>query len=482
VDEARRLAQHIGDKKLDARLCQGAAAALMASQDAKDAIESLEKGVELSKDAGDNRERAQAQRAIFRIHFNQKDYEAALRAARLARSISNASQDKRAEAGDCLNIAVAFANCKDVEKAVAVASEAQELFQDINDVSGEARALSVIADLRRLQRDLEGALEAAEERLTILRDFGDVKAEAAALEQIAGFYLDRSNFTEAERALKEGLSVAQKAMDRKQQVSLLLKEVQIYVAQSQDSSAGSSKSFAEKALKASTEALSVAGKASSKPLRASALYWRAHALSIADRYDDALRTATEAAESFAAVGSQQGEARSLLLLSSLHNAFGRRDKAMSVANAALNLAQLCSDSEAADEARKLIERMASKPVVQQVLQQPVASPITSQQQERVAAAAPPSQTEANVALQPKGLDPEHVRKKLMAMVQDVIATDDELFLDSPFMESGMDSLSSVSLMSMVAKEFSMSLSPSLVFDFPTVRVLEAHLVEESRNM
>merc|ERR1719433_2592578 len=74
----------------------------------------------------------------------------------------------------------------------------------------------------------------------------------------------------------------------------------------------------------------------------------------------------------------------------------------------------------------------------------------------------------SVAAKPKGLDPGFVRKQLMAFVKDVMATDDELELDSPFMEAGMDSLSSVSLMSMVAKEFQMALSPSLVFDFPTV--------------
>merc|ERR1711870_154464 len=68
----------------------------------------------------------------------------------------------------------------------------------------------------------------------------------------------------------------------------------------------------------------------------------------------------------------------------------------------------------------------------------------------------------SVAAAPKGLDPAFVRKQLMTFVKDVMATDDELELDSPFMEAGMDSLSSVSLMSMVAKEFQMALSPSLV--------------------
>mmetsp|Transcript_66809 Transcript_66809/g.206879 ORF Transcript_66809/g.206879 Transcript_66809/m.206879 type:complete len:115 (+) Transcript_66809:879-1223(+) len=86
------------------------------------------------------------------------------------------------------------------------------------------------------------------------------------------------------------------------------------------------------------------------------------------------------------------------------------------------------------------------------------------------------------AAQPKGLDPAFVRRQLFTFVKDVMAGEEDLELDSPFMEAGLDSLSSVALMSMVAKEFQMALSPSLVFDFPTVRALEDHLVEESKAL
>lgn len=69
----------------------------------------------------------------------------------------------------------------------------------------------------------------------------------------------------------------------------------------------------------------------------------------------------------------------------------------------------------------------------------------------------------------------------MKLVADAIADDGELEVDSPFMEAGMDSLSSVSLTSMLAKEFGFAMSPSLVFDFPNVRALEEHLIQESMN-
>lgn len=40
----------------------------------------------------------------------------------------------------------------------------------------------------------------------------------------------------------------------------------------------------------------------------------------------------------------------------------------------------------------------------------------------------------------------------MLPLKDAIASDEDLELDSPFMDAGMDSLSSVALMSMVAKD------------------------------
>lgn len=76
---------------------------------------------------------------------------------------------------------------------------------------------------------------------------------------------------------------------------------------------------------------------------------------------------------------------------------------------------------------------------------------------------------------------------MVTFVKRVMASDKEFEMHRPFMEAimvmetSMDSLSSVSLMSMVAKEFQMAMSPSLAFDFPPVRALEEQLVEESKG-
>jgi len=125
--------------------------------------------------------------------------------------------------------------------------------------------------------------------------------------------------------------------------------------------------------------------------------------------------------------------------------------------------------------RKAEEEMKAQVQIQQPQLQAAPAPgqpATEAAAAAVVSAAPPAA---------KGLDPVHVRKQLAAMVKDAVASDEDLELDSPFMDAGMDSLSSVALMSMVAKEFQMALSPSLVFDFPTLRAMEEHLVQESQG-
>merc|ERR1712066_829658 len=172
---------------------------------------------------------------------------------------------------------------------------------------------------------------------------------------------------------------------------------------------------------------------------------------------------------------QQPEAMVLILQGGLQFGISGREKALDTLDRALGLARACGAADVEYDAAMYIQKM--QPVVAQPMMQQMVA-IEAGDTQAVVQAAPQSVE----AAKPKGLDAAFVRKQLMTFVKDVMATDDELELDSPFMEAGMDSLSSVSLMSMVAKEFQMALSPSLVFDFPTVRALEEHLVEESKNM
>merc|ERR1711964_883511 len=154
---------------------------------------------------------------------------------------------------------------------------------------------------------------------------------------------------------------------------------------------------------------------------------------------------------------------------------GMQDQAMETAEAALELAQKNDDKAAEDQANATLEKIRPKkaPVVQMVQMEYV------QQETVVAQGGGAESAVVPVKAKPKGLDPALTKSKILNLVKDLVADADDLSMDAALMETGMDSLSSVELATNVAKEFQMNLSPALMFDFPTVRALGDHIVEES---
>merc|ERR1711920_229893 len=192
-----------------------------------------------------------------------------------------------------------------------------------------------------------------------------------------------------------------------------------------------------------------------------------------DKVQDAQDTAVKAETCFESAENDQGRSACLHLHGTCAMLVGDGQRALEIWDKALGLAKRADSPQLEYDIATSIHnvKQAMQPVspigFDPIVMQPM-MPVQPTGSEEAAPATKPVEIVAAPA-KPKGLDPTFVRKQLMVFVKDVMATDDELELDSPFMEAGMDSLSSVSLMSMVAKEFQMALSPSLVFDFPTVR-------------
>merc|ERR1712050_710272 len=78
----------------------------------------------------------------------------------------------------------------------------------------------------------------------------------------------------------------------------------------------------------------------------------------------------------------------------------------------------------------------------------------------------------------KSLDLSLVKTKVTELVKGVLTDDDDVSADMPFMEAGIGSLGSVQLLTDVGKEFKVNLSPSAIFDYPSVRELSEFLVKE----
>jgi len=261
-----------------------------------------------------------------------------------------------------------------------------------------------------------------------------------------------------------------------------LQLTQVYIAmhETSDAAPAERERQLERALRSSAEAVALSGRCNDRGLIAITRFARAQLLHSTNRLQEAQRLAEEALKWFKKAEDPLGEARTLVLQGDVALDLGLKDEARALAEEARSLAQdlgavaAAAEAEAAALLQRIVERSkVGAPVVQLAVQQVAlqAGPTGTSE-----AAAP----EASLAKpEPKGLDPAVVRAKVMDLTKNLMANDDELANDSPFMEAGMDSLSSVQLMSELGKHFQMAMSPSLVFDFPTVNALADHLVEES---
>mmetsp|Transcript_19666 Transcript_19666/g.52193 ORF Transcript_19666/g.52193 Transcript_19666/m.52193 type:complete len:845 (+) Transcript_19666:67-2601(+) len=474
-EQGMAIVKELGDKRLEIDMLHMEMFCYITQKEWSKAMDLMEDVVTLSQELKDEVDEATAVHNLSFFHLMKGENKEAMSKCDDARSLFAKAEDKRGEASSLLIAAGCNAGQDEVEKALGQAQEAMDLYREVKDMKGEGNAAQMLADLYVAKGEAEDAMRMAERNLELMQEYGSKKGEAAAYYQLANVHFDAKMFEQAEKNALEAKKAAA-GVDRKQETLAQLLLTQIYIALSEDKAVPEKGPHPyERSLRSATDAVSLSGKTGDRSLQATARYWRASLLGATGRVQDAARSAEEAESFFKKAEDARGQALSLLLRGSCSNAMGNKREAKEFVEAALDMAGTLGDKEMEADAAKLLDTIEGRdrnaPVVQQIqyVQQ-------TGDDMPVAAAAPVS-----VVAKPKGLDPGYVRKQLMTFVKDVMSTDDELELDSPFMEAGMDSLSSVSLMSMVAKEFQMALSPSLVFDFPTVRALEDHLVEESKG-
>ena len=428
-------------------------------------MQTLSRAVDIAKEAKDHLQEARAHRELFQIYLGCGQFSAAAKAAASERV---AAKDSRGEAASCVRLAVALANGGDLVKSLAAAEEASDLSQAAGDRRGKARALRVISDIHRLDGSLDAALEASEQRLKIARDLGDLRLEAAAMKELADLHLAEGNFGEAKHLATESRDLCKQSGDRHGLVLALLALTEVALG------AADTSNLKESLLRPSAEAVAVAGKVGDGMLRARALYWRAHALGAVGRHPNARRHAKDAAELLSKVGDSEGQVRCLFLVAELYSAQGLRADALAQLQEVRRLAKSCGDAEAECEAAVLEEEVSRKPEAQMPQAEPEVVP-----QADTATPAEKPQAEAPLSSEPrKSLDPEIVLQQLLRLVKEVTSTTDDIELDTQFVDAGMDSLSGVTLVTMMSREFDMAFTPSTVFDYPSVRTLRDHLLLE----
>lgn len=448
------------------------------------ALEQMDECLSLAQELEDEDGEAACMRNISYLQHRKDSHQNGAEKGEEARSLYEKVEDKSGEAGALMIVSGCILCQGDADEAIEKALQAQDLFKEAKDPLGEANSCAMLADLYlSTETQYDNALESAQRAVDLMREYASPKNEMRFLRVLASVYEKGQDFEAAEEAMNASKKIAVSMQDVKAEVQGLLLLVQIYMAMNGDNDPMEGNKLnpaMEKAMKAAGEAVNLSPKTHDRDLLATTRYYRALLLSATGRLEDAKRLAEEAMRFYVKNEDASGEAKTLILQGNVVDGMRMSEEGRELIHKGMELAQSIGDDATYADGQTILDKIEARdripiavaPVQEMIYQQGGPAAAAGGGGEVVSAAKPA----------PKGLDPTMVRSKLMVMVKDVMASDDELEVDSPFMEAGMDSLSSVSLMSQVAKEFQMSLSPSLVFDFPTVRALQDHLIEESKSM
>merc|ERR1712187_472482 len=86
-----------------------------------------------------------------------------------------------------------------------------------------------------------------------------------------------------------------------------------------------------------------------------------------------------------------------------------------------------------------------------------------------------------VVEQKQGLNPEEVSEKILKITTQSVAGDEDIELDTPLMDAGLDSLASVAFRNAWQTELQMQMPASLMFDYPNIRQITDFIVEKSMS-
>jgi len=474
---ARELAKELGDKRLEVATLHTTMWAHIQRMEWDLAMDQMDDALALSQDLQDEYDEAVAEHNLAFLHLQKREYRQVMDRAEVARNLFERAESARGEAGTLLIMATASCETGRADDALEKCRQALALHQLAKDLQGECMVCSMMVDVHIMKEDVDSALEAVERCVECKRLCSSKQGEARALIVLARLLFDNDRHEEAQQKAILAKAAATESEDRLEmtQAQMLLTQIHLKLAEGKDAPPSGPHPL-EHAMRSATEAVTLSGRCNDRGLVAISRFVRGRLLYGTGRLPEARRSAEDALRWFRKGQDALGEVKTLLLQGDVALDQDQKDEARTIAEQAQHLAADLGSAETDAEIAALFERIEKKdkaPVVQTVA-------MVAADDSKAAEAGPA--VESIAVPEKKGLDPTFVRKKILDITLALVSVgEDEVFFDSPFMDAGMDSLSSVQLMSDLAKEFQMAMSPSLVFDYPTVASLSEHLVEESMS-
>jgi len=350
-------------------------------------------------------------------------------------------------------------------EALDMAVQAQELFKKAGETRLESLALNAIVDIHVSSKDWEKATEIAALRRTLLQEAGYRKEEAKTLHTTAAVYLASGDATNALKVARDGMRMARAEGDKFTEVHMSIQAVHaslVLIADAADDSKAT-RNMLEEATKMAKDTVALAKKVAHGRLNGPALFWQGQVLNIS-LSPDAMAAASGALSSFQREGDRLGEAHATFLLAQCNLSSGNRPKAEELLQSALTIFVEVGDADGQALVQTMM--MQSRP-----MEMGSFMPMMPMANQGGAGASMGAGQEIK-----KGPDPLVVKNKIRQLVGEALDAD-EISMDTPLMDSGLDSLASVSFRNDVSKEFSTSLPASLIFDYPTISSLTSYMVE-----
>lgn len=483
LDEAQGIIVAIGDRRWEGALLRVTANMNLQKKAFEDATAAASEAASVYQTAGDRLGEAFALAALIDVHVQKGDFYASTQAANEQRAIFQEIGDRSREASSLLAAARGLCGEDSLDQALALADEAREMSEEIEDRSGEAQALAVLAEIHSRREDSDPAVEAAKEMKDKAKAIGDRILEAQAGKALANVHQTFENLVGAVRAANEAVSAAKKSMHKPTICEMMLLASKMNMALVLADGAQVSMRGAAKAMRPAKEAVTVAKATGKSSLTSSALYQLAEVQLMSYQLGVAMASTKEALEMFRKVEDQPQEAAAVILLAECHYAGGKHEKAEETAREGIQLAVACGDVRREQYGQALLGQIneSRQAMLQRAKPQMVPMQMMPQGQAVPAVADAGAPEAAVVAAPPKqvGLDAAMVSQTVQDMARQAIGVDDELYLDSALMDSGMDSLTAVSFRNGLQQNLGVKLPSSLMFDYPTMKEVSNRIVELS---
>mmetsp|Transcript_16408 Transcript_16408/g.52651 ORF Transcript_16408/g.52651 Transcript_16408/m.52651 type:complete len:465 (+) Transcript_16408:584-1978(+) len=449
-----------------------------------------------------------------------EQYDQALQSGQAASALFNTLEDVRSEASVAYRLSVVNHQRSDHRQALQLASRARELFGSAGMRASETMAMLAESYAKQSLGESESADKLMNEALLAAQKVGDKKGEAAAFMSMANMYLSGlqelkpesglAALQKAEAALREAgnadrmladtlhmmtlaylqlqeLDAAlrpaheahvlfQRAGDKSGEADVLriianIELEQLYVErENPDQNRKRSQTMVRlqaSSLRNAEKAVTVARQSSGSSMLAMALHSLAQVFNACGRGDKGLEAAQEAERLFHEIQDLSREAHALIVAADSCAIAGDRQNAAAFVNRATAIFQELGDAAGEALAKSVLSAMAGMKVesARALEDQPSAAAADS-------VAAPPSV---------KAMDFSIAQNMARETAFQAIGAEDEIDLDSPLMDVGLDSLAAISFREQLMAMSGLKLPSSLVFDYPSLMTITQHLVEVSSD-